>query len=71
MKEIDIGYDNATIELSAENLKTMINALSEVDKEIDEWEFETRMGITKEKAYAISYSLAQICENIQVHNRKN
>ncbi len=70
MKEIDIGFDNATIELS-ENLKTIINALSVVDKEIDEWEFETRMGITKEKAYSISSSLSQICENIQIHNRKN
>jgi hypothetical protein len=65
MKEIEIAYDNVTLEFSEQNLKTMINAFNEVSLEIEEWEFETRMGITNPEADEITEFLKRCCRNIQ------
>jgi hypothetical protein len=65
VKEIIIGYDKVIIELSKDEISSLINAFNEVYKEIDEWEFQTRMGEDLEFAKAFTVSLKLVFDKLK------
>lgn len=60
MNAIKISEDKIILEISKDELKVLSNALNEVCNSIEEWEFETRMGIYIEDAKIILESLNSI-----------
>jgi len=57
LKKYDPGKSNydfqITIELNASELKMLIKSFKEVFRQIEEWEFQTRIGITIQEAKSI------------------
>lgn len=50
MNAVKFHEEKIILEISKNELKVLINALNEVCNSIEEWEFETRMGIYIEDA---------------------
>lgn len=64
MNLIEIGKDKLTLEISKKELMVFINALKEVRKSIEDWEFGIRMGIEVEEAEKMLESLKAIYDKI-------
>jgi len=64
MNLIEISKDKLTLEISKKELMVLINALKEVRKSIEDWEFGIRMGIEVEEADIMLESLKAICDKI-------
>jgi hypothetical protein len=60
MNAIKINKDKIILELSADELGVLSNALNEVCNGIEVWEFDTRMGIKIENARIILEALTSI-----------
>lgn len=60
MDAIKINKDKITLELSKDELGVLSNALNEVCNGIEVWEFDTRIGMSIEKARNILESLTSI-----------
>ncbi|MCE5279921.1 MAG: hypothetical protein ABFD92_16345 [Planctomycetaceae bacterium] len=48
--------------LCSKHLLTMKNALAEVDKELEDWEFDTRMGCTRDFAMSLLKAIDDACD---------
>lgn len=59
-----IGYDTFMIEISITALVILINAVKVVLNELEDWEFETRMGVSLEEACCILKNLTFIHQKI-------
>ena len=70
MEIIKISSKTADIRLSNSELKTLINALSEVCNVLFVSEFKTRMGVSREETIALSESIIRLLET-QAHNSSN
>lgn len=53
MKLLSVSNANVTIEFSRNEILLIAKALNEVCNEIEVWEFETRLGASKETAIQI------------------
>ncbi len=68
MKAIIITKDHATLILSKEELTVLRNALNVVCIEIEEWEFQTRLGIYLKDALITLKALTLILEKMKEKN---
>jgi hypothetical protein len=60
MEIVDQQSDCAVVRLSADEIIALTNALNESLELIKEWEFETRMGVTKLEARSLLAALNQV-----------
>jgi hypothetical protein len=60
MEIVDQQSDCAVVRLSADEIIALTNALNESLELIEEWEFETRMGVTKLEARSLLAALNQV-----------
>ena len=58
--------DNAhiTVELDAEQLRLLVSALRETLEALDPWEFEIRMGFTRQEVVSMMDALRESQRNI-------
>lgn len=61
----EIYNDKIILEIPGHELKSLCNAMKIVCNQIEEWEFETRLGITLEEAKAMLESLEAIYQKHQ------
>jgi hypothetical protein len=60
MKIIQTEKDFATIAFTRDELGTLGNALNEVRGCIEEWEFQTRMGVTRTEAEELMREIGKV-----------
>lgn len=65
MEAINITKDKITIVFSPEELVFLSNAISEAMEVVEEWEFQTRTGETRERAAEIHAKLGEFLDEAQ------
>lgn len=64
MKLLNYNIENADISLSNDELLTIYNSLNEVCNGMHIYEFETRIGVSKEEAYNLMKIIRKLIENM-------
>lgn len=65
MEILSVTGIHAEIKLTVEELKTINNALNEVCHGIEVFEFETRMGVSRERTTAILESFGKLIDEVE------
>jgi hypothetical protein len=66
MELIDASAAATVVEITADEINTLQNALNEIlqgPEAIEEWEFQTRVGVTREEARELLDALARLPRN--------
>jgi hypothetical protein len=64
MEVIKRSGDSATVELSQDELRALTGALNEIcngPSAISEWEFQTRVAVTRGEAEQLLHALSDLC----------
>lgn len=62
MEATNITKDKITVAFSPEELAFLSNAISEALEAVEEWEFQTRTGETRERASEIQSEIGELLE---------
>lgn len=65
MRTEKIERDRALIELSAEEMEIMNNALNEVCNGLDVWDFSIRMGAEKPEVLKLLHRIAETLQQME------
>ena len=60
MKRLTQNRDTVTLEITHAEAATLCNALNETLECLDDWEFATRMGVSKEEVLRLLNEFSQI-----------
>lgn len=71
MKSIKFTAKTAELELSMQEIETLVNAINEVCEAIPKAEFKTRMGGSCEEYMALSNSLLKGLERLKSDSTRN
>jgi hypothetical protein len=63
----NITASSATITVSIDELTFMSNTINETLEALDEWEFQTRTGVTLGKARELHSKLIEVLEDARRH----
>ena len=60
MKVIEQNINGAVVHLNSDEVVALTNALNESIEHLEDWEFDTRMGATKDEVRELLKSFGQI-----------
>lgn len=64
MKPISITKTEITIQLERSEIDFLCNAINETREALEDWEFETRTGVKRERASALLDELRRIADAV-------
>lgn len=58
--DVEVADDELVIATTRDELATMAGAINEALESVDEWEFDTRLGVTRDQARALRDRLGEV-----------
>lgn len=65
MRTEKIGHDSAVVELSADELDILNNALNEICHGLDLWDFSIRIGAEKPEVLRLLHRIAETLQEVK------
>jgi hypothetical protein len=65
MKVVATRPDTATVDLTADELMILANAINESKQALEDWEFATRMGAPRSEAEALRKEISDLLDSLE------